>query len=221
MKRIIVIAPHSDDETIGAGGYLCKHRDNGDELFWVNVTNAKIEYGYSDEEVERWNRITSSVKTAYGFKKVYDLALEPSGLDRRDLSNLISNIYSIFCEVKPNVVLLPYHHDAHSDHRVVFDAVMACCKSFRTPSVEKIMCTEIISETDYADSDYGFVPNYFVDISEYIDEKIRILAIYNSEVKESPFPRNEEAIRGLAKYRGASCYAHYAEAYRVLKIIER
>ena len=99
--------------------------------------------------------------------------------------------------------------------------LMACCKSFRTPSVEKIMCTEIISETDYADSDYGFVPNYFVDISEYIDEKIRILAIYNSEVKESPFPRNEEAIRGLAKYRGASCYAHYAEAYRVLKIIER
>lgn len=47
MNKIVVFSPHSDDETLGAGGYLLKHRDMGDEIYWVNVTNAKTEYGYS------------------------------------------------------------------------------------------------------------------------------------------------------------------------------
>ena len=80
---------------------------------------------------------------------------------------------------------------------------------------------EILSETDYAVSDKGFVPNYYVDISPYIEKKIEIMKEYKSEIKASPFPRNVEAVRGLAKYRAAGCNVEYAEAFWLLKEIEK
>lgn len=221
MKNIVVIAPHMDDETIGAGGYLLKHKRNGNRIFWINVTNAKKEYGYSEKEVNYWNLVLEKVKEKIGFEEVFDLAMEPAGLDKLEKSKLINEFRNIFELIQPNIVLVPYYGDAHSDHRNVFDAVMACSKSFRAPYVEKILCMEIISETDYAIADTGFCPNYFVDISEVIEDKLKLIQIYGTEFMQSPFPRNEEAIRGLAKYRGASCYAHYAEAFRMIKCVER
>lgn len=221
MNRIIVVAPHSDDETIGAGGYLLKHKQLGDTICWINVTNAAGEYGYQEEDVKIWNRKIEIIKEQFKFDNVFDLALEPSGLDKIEKSRLINLFKDILHKVKPNIVLIPYYNDAHSDHRIVFESMMACCKSFRCPFVEMILCMEILSETDYSTSDFGFSPNYYVDISEYIDRKIEILKIYDSEISSSPFPRSVDAIKSLAKYRGASCYAHYAEAFRMIKFIER
>ena len=221
MKKIVVVSPHLDDETLGAGGYLLKHKDEGDEIYWINVTNAKKEYGYSEEEVAYWNDVLKKVESKIGFNQLYDLGLEPAGLNKMAGSNLIKCIKERIEDIRPNIVLLPYYGDVHSDHKLVFDAVMAACKPFRCPSLEQILCMEIISETDYAISDKGFCPNYFVDISKYIEKKIDILKIYSSEIEESPFPRSIDAVRSLAKFRGASCYLHYAEAFRVLNFIER
>lgn len=221
MKNIVVIAPHSDDETLGAGGYLLKHKGLGDKIYWVNVTNAKVEHGYTCEEVDAWNHIIQQVKIEMGFEEVFDLGFEPAGLDKLEKSKIVSEIKKVFDNIQPNVVLVPFYNDIHSDHRIVFEAAMACSKTFRCPSIEMILCMEIISETDYAVSDDGFVPNHYVDISEYIDKKIDILQLYDSEISNSPFPRNGEAIRGLAKYRGAACYCHYAEAFRIVKSVER
>lgn len=221
MNKIVVIAPHTDDETLGAGGYLLKRKSEGDVIYWINVTNVKVEYGYSIEEVKRWNEIIHMVSQKFNFKEVFDLALEPSSLDKMEKSLLISMLRTCLDNIQPDIVLLPFYDDTHSDHRVVFDAAIACCKSFRNPQIKKVMCMEIISETDYAISDRGFLPNYFVDISDYIDEKVEILELYKSEVHESPFPRSVDAIIALAKYRGASCYSHYAEAFRIVKEVER
>lgn len=221
MNKIVVFAPHSDDETLGAGGYLLKHRDMGDEIYWVNVTNAKTEYGYSEDEASRWNEIIDKVNMQFGFVKMYDLGLEPATLDCMCKATLISKIKDCIEVIKPNIVLLPYYEDTHSDHRIVFESVMACCKAFRNPSVEKILCMEIISETDYAISTKGFIPNYFVDITDYLEKKIEIMRLYDSEISLPPFPRSIEAIRGLASARGASSFCRYAEAFLLVKQVER
>ena len=76
---------------------------------------------------------------------------------------------------------------------------------------------EILSETDQAERSHGFVPTVFVDVTDYLDEKIRIMKTYKSEIDEPPFPRNEEAIRGLAAYRGATAHYKYAEAFYLVK----
>lgn len=220
MRKILVFAPHSDDETLGAGGMLLKSKNQGDEIYWVNVTRNREIYGSTKEEEKSGQEEISLVVEKYRINKLFDLGLEPAGLDKYRISELIGMFSEIVKEVAPQVILMPYRNDIHTDHRIVFDAVFACTKAFRYPSIKKILSMEIISETDYAYSDMGFVPNYYVDISDYIDNKIEIMKIYKDEIKNSPFPRNEEAIRGLAKYRGAACNVEYAEAFRIIKEIE-
>ena len=220
MKKILVFSPHSDDETLGAGGMLLKHRNKGDEIYWVNVTRNRELYGSTKEDELCGQKEINLVAEKYGVSKLFDLGLEPAGLDKYRTSELIEMFSKIVKEVEPQIVLMPFRNDIHTDHRIVFDAVFACTKAFRYPSIKKVLSMEIISETDYAYSDMGFVPNYYVDISDYIDNKIEIMKNYKDEIKNSPFPRNEEAIRGLAKYRGAACNVEYAEAFRIIKEIE-
>ena len=80
---------------------------------------------------------------------------------------------------------------------------------------------EILSETEFAPStkENSFVPNVFVDISDYITQKIEIMKIFQSELKEHPFPRSEKNLKALATFRGATCGCEYAESFMLLKEI--
>lgn len=221
MMKILVVSPHTDDETLGAGGFLLKHADAGDELYWLNVTNVKEEYGYTKEEEKQGREEIKRVAARYRMKEYIDLRLEPAALDQYRTSELVQMFSGEVGRIQPDIVILPYWNDVHSDHKIVFEAAYSSTKSFRYPSVTKILCMEIISETDYApDCTGGYTPNFYVDISDYLEEKIAIMKEYKNEIKESPFPRNEQAIRGLAKYRAAACNVEYAEAFRIMKEIE-
>ena len=215
--KVLVISPHPDDETLGAGGTLLKLKAEGHAIYWLNVTNMKPEYGYTPERVAERNAEIQKVKEAYGFTALYNLEIQPTAVDKIDMGDFIPMLKKIFEEVKPDMLLLPYQHDVHSDHRVLYEAAYACTKAFRAPYLKTVMCMEILSETDQAQREYGFVPNVFVDVTDYIDKKIDIMKIYASEIDAAPFPRNEEAIRGLAAYRGATGYYKYAESFYLVK----
>ena len=81
---------------------------------------------------------------------------------------------------------------------------------------------ETLSETEFAPStkEDSFVPNVFVDISEFMDKKIELMNIYESEIGKHPFPRSERNIRALATYRGATSNCNYAESFELLKEIK-
>ena len=80
---------------------------------------------------------------------------------------------------------------------------------------------ECLSETEFSApfSEYIFIPNYFVDITKFLDEKIEIMKIFESEIGTHPFPRSEKNIRALASFRGATAGVESAEAFHALKII--
>ena len=80
---------------------------------------------------------------------------------------------------------------------------------------------ETISETDFAPAliENAFIPNYYVDISDYFEKKQEILNIYKSELGEYPFPRSHRNIEALATMRGSQIGVEYAESYMVLKVI--
>ena len=122
----------------------------------------------------------------------------------------------------PNTVYVMNRSDAHSDHRVTFDAVMACTKSFRYPFIKKVLMYECLSETEFAPALHEkiFIPNYFVNISDFLEEKINAMNVYKSELGDHPFPRSILNIKALATYRGASVGVLYAEAFQLLKFID-
>ena len=81
---------------------------------------------------------------------------------------------------------------------------------------------ETLSETEFAPNliNNSFCPNVFIDIAKYIDKKIEIMNIYQSEISKHPFPRSKKNIKALATYRGASCGSEYAESFMLLKEIK-
>jgi LmbE family N-acetylglucosaminyl deacetylase len=137
------------------------------------------------------------------------------------MSELIGKISKVINDVKPNIIYLPFKGDVHSDHRKIFEAAYSCTKSFRYPFIKKIYMIETLSETEFAPStkEDSFIPNIFVNISEYMDKKIEIMKVFESEIAEHPFPRSERNLKALATLRGATAGCEYAESFMLLKEI--
>jgi len=223
MNRIVVISAHPDDEVLGCGGTLLKHLEKKDEIFWIIITNIFEENGFSKKSVHNRQLEIEKVAKKLGVKSVFKFEYPTMHLDSTTLPSLISKISKIFKEINPEVIYVMNRSDAHSDHRISFDAVIACTKSFRYPSIKKVLMYECISETEFAPAlpERVFQPNYYVDITDHFSEKVEIIKIYDSELKEHPFPRSIKNIKALATFRGASVGVEYAEAFQLLKFIDK
>ncbi|REE84509.1 LmbE family N-acetylglucosaminyl deacetylase [Paenibacillus taihuensis] len=219
MKNVVVVAPHPDDETLGCGGTLIRHIANGDLLHWVIVTEAVNLPGWTIERNVKRDREIQLVADKYGFRGIHTLGLPAARLTPEMLPSIIEKIGSLFRELCPEVVYAPYPGDAHSDHKIVFDAVAACSKWFRYPSVKRFMLYETLSETEFGFNPdlNGFRPNVFVDIAEQLDRKCEIALLFENEFHEFPFPRSVEAIHALAKFRGTSSGFEAAESFMLLR----
>lgn len=218
-KVVLVVAPHPDDETLGCGGTILVHKSKGDQVHWLIVTNMNKAAGYSQSKIDVRRREIEQVAAEYCFDSVQELGLSPAGLDGLPMSDIISGFGKIFSNISPDVIYLPYRGDAHTDHRVVFDAAAACVKWFRYPSVSRVLAYETLSETDFPINPdiCGFRPNVFVDISEFLEKKLSIAGIYDSEMASYPFPRSKIALRALAQLRGSGSGFCAAEAFMLLR----
>ncbi len=163
------------------------------------------------------------VEKFYAFDRVYNAGFTPAALDTYSKGELVSAVSDVINSEKPNTIYIPYRLDAHTDHAAVFDAVAACCKSFRYPWVRKVRAYEVLSETGFGlrPEDSGFKPNLYVDVTGFLDKKIEAMKIYNDEIGDHPFPRSEAAIRALATYRGTFAGTMEAEAFISLLEIDK
>lgn len=217
-NKVLIVAVHPDDETLGCGGTLLKHKANGDRLHWLICTTIDNNHNYymkREKEIDE-------VSTLYGFDSVHNLRLKTMQVDEYSISELIGKISKVINEVKPNIVYLPFKGDVHSDHRKIFEASYSCTKSFRYPFIKKIYMMETLSETEFAPStkEDSFIPNVFVDVSKYFEKKIEIMNLFESEIAEHPFPRSERNLKALATLRGATAGCEYAESFVLLKEIQ-
>ncbi len=218
MKKILVIAPHPDDETLGCGGTILKHKDNNDEVNCVFVTSI----GKKSKEYKKRNSEIKKVNSYYSFNNLILGKFEPSKLDQYKKKKIIDFISSIVEKLKPEIIYVPFREDAHSDHRIVYDCVSPVFKTFRYPSVKSIRIYETLSETNFKNniSKENFEPNLWIDISKYLKQKIEIMKIYKSEIKKHPFPRSEKSIKALAILRGSYSGHKFSEAFKIVKQID-
>ena len=200
--RVLVVSPHPDDETLGAGGTLLKVKAQGHQIFWMNITDMRAEDGWPEDKISYRQEQIRKVKAFYQFDGFYNLAFPPTRLSCMDEGTIIGAIKKVYDEVKPEWIIIPGQYDAHSDHHVVYNCCMAAAKTFRAPYIRRITTMEIISETDYGFQAEKFTPNLFVDITDTLEGKIEAMKIYDTEIEEVPFPRSLENIRSLASVRG-------------------
>ena len=218
MNTVLIVAPHPDDETLGCGGSILRHVAEGDSVHWLIVTHIS-ESEASPERVSTRESEIQKVAEQYGIVGKTNLRFPTTRLDTIPMGDLVGAISEVMQDVEPNTIYLPYRNDIHTDHAAVFDAVAACTKWFRYPHITRVLAYETLSETDFViDPDAnGFTPTVFVDISRFIESKVEIMNIFESEIGKHPFPRSEAAIRSLATLRGAASGVDAAEAFMLLR----
>ena len=216
--KTIVVAPHPDDEVLGVGGTLLRRKFEGAKVAWLIVTAVTSQAGWSNERIKKRADEIESVKVLFGFDSVFELNLPTTLLDQMPIGDLITAISNVFKTFEPDEVFVPHSSDVHSDHRIVFDAVISCTKWFRHPSIKRVLAYETLSETDFGSvTSQGFRPNVFVNIEQYLADKLRAMQVYQSEMSGFPFPRSGEAIQALAVLRGAASGFKAAEAFELLR----
>lgn len=217
--NVLIVSVHPDDETLGCGGTILKHVEQGDSVFWLIITAAAEAAGYSIDFIKKRNEQIELVSQAYRFNETFQLNFPTTKLHTIDFIDIITAIASVIRNIEPRIVYSINRSDVHTDHQVVARAVISSAKSFKCPYIKRALMYECLSETEIMPPlpENIFIPNVYSDISNFLDRKIEIMKIYESEIQESPLPRSVETIKALARFRGASIGVKYAEAFMLLR----
>ena len=219
MSKVLVIAPHPDDETLGCGGALFKHKAEGDDIYWLIITGISQEGGWQEKVVNKRDNEIDAVAEKYGFSDVFNLRLPTTKIDTLPVSDLIEEISNVYKKVEPDIIYMPFAYDVHTDHQIIAKALQSTLKWFRYPHIKKVYMYEIPSETEFNFVENRFFrPNVFVNISLYLEDKIEVMKIYAGEMGEFPFPRSEKTIRALAALRGSQSGFESAEAFELVYV---
>ncbi len=222
-KKILVIVAHADDETLGCGGTILKHINNGDSvhvMFMTKGISARINNKENAEEVR-----TASMKKAMltlGVCHYYTFDFPDNKMDTVPLLDIVQKIEYVLNDYQPDTVYTHFSHDLNIDHQVTHQAVMTACRPIENFCVNTILSFEVLSSTEWNSKSHPqFQAQYIVDISSFWQQKVLSLSCYDEELRAFPHSRSIKCIEALATLRGATHGLKKAEAFQVERIIER
>ena len=210
--KILVIAPHPDDEVLGMGGTIKKLSKKNKIILCVVSEGATAQY--KDKKMIKVRR-DSCKKTAkiLGISQIQFLDYPDM---RLNLSHLDINkkLEEIIEKYKPEIVYTAPKNDLNLDHQVVFNSTLVACRP--KSGVKQILCYEIQGNTKVP-----FVPNVFENIEKEFPYKIKGFKMYKSEIEEFPNPRSIAAIENLAIQRGIESGTRKAEAFELIRVVNQ
>ena len=221
IDRILVVAPHPDDEVLGCGGTIRKFTSKGREAHVLIVTRGDPKL-YAEERIANVRNEARKAHRLLGVAETVFADYLAPNLDMTSKAEIAGTIGETIRERKIDTLFLPHRGDIHHDHRVVFEAGLVAARPVGANPVKKIFAYETLSETEWAApySDDSFIPTYFVDIAQEIEHKLAAISCFASQLREFPNPRSLENIESLAKFRGATVGFERAEAFATIRIIE-
>ena len=215
--RIVVIAPHNDDEILGVGGTMAKYAKQGHEVIVCEVTAGDLE----DEMVQLQKREAIASHELMNVKTHF-MDLPVVGLREMKTTELNAAFQRHMQELQPDIVFLPHKGDMHIDHRMTIEAAMVALRPVSLPNLKAIYAYETLSETDWntPSVDNSFIPTLFVDITDEMETKLEAMKCHASQLCEYPHPRSLEALRALAMHRGSTVCRKYGEAFMVIREVQ-
>jgi len=229
-NKILVIVAHADDETIGCGGTLLKHRDAGDEIKIIfmtdgvgartsplkpnDVANSKV-----TKEVEHRLRCQKMVCGILKVSQYYNYDFPDNRMDQVALIDVAQKIEPILSAYRPTIIYTHHGGDLNVDHRIVHQATITACRPQPNSPIKTILTFEVNSSSEWSSASIGdnFTPNYFVDISQHQEKKQQLLHHYQGEMQPFPHSRSTEAIRYLNNTRGSHIGVESAEAFMLIR----
>ena len=221
-EKLLVIAPHSDDEILGCGGLISKIKKEGGKVF-VLIFNLGFE---KNDTKESQDKRKQEVKEAMNALKVDDYHLvHEKADDNRDLDveplhsliEIIESTSNVSLEkISPTIVAIPTIFSHHQDHVHVHNACIAALRPISTPISSIVLSYEAPEHSRWSSSGV-FEPNFFVEIDDVIENKIMAFSKYNSQIRLGG--RDADSIRSQAKYRGQEVGKNLCEAFYVHRFI--
>lgn len=219
--RVLLIAPHMDDEVLGAGATLAKHADRGDAVMVCVVANRAYGHRYRASAIRKEEAAMRRAQRILGYQHVRLLNLPDEQLDR-GLIDLIVPLERVYREAKPDVVYTCHRGDLHQDHRAVFEASMVVCRPLQSHWPRRVLCYEVPSSTEPAAwlADRPFLPtSYELITPEQLERKLAAMRCYERETRAFPHPRSPEGLTVYARRRGVEIGSEAAEAFMVVREI--
>ena len=218
MKNILIIAPHPDDEILGCGGTMLKYINEGNNIYVCIVTHAEPPIYPKGASIP----IQAAAKKCHqwmGVKKTFFLDFPTVMLETVDRYKINNAILNVINETKADTVFIPHYGDMQKDHQIVAEACMVSVRPKYEHKVTEVYGYETMSETAWniPNVQNEFIPNVFVDISDFIVSKLEAMKYYDSQLSPFPDARSLEAIEALARYRGALMHMKAAEAFMLLR----
>lgn len=219
--NVLVIAPHPDDEVLGAGGTIAKRAAAGHDVYVCIVTKG-CEPLFHEPMIEQGRNECRTADKFLGVKETFFLDFPAAMLEEVPRYKLNDGILSIVQRVKPDEVYIPHRGDMQIDHKMVVDAAMVALRPKYEQRVMRIYAYETLSETgwDAPNTINEFIPTVYEDITSTIDKKLEAMSMFKTQLAEFPNARSIGAIEALAKYRGSTVTVNAAEAFVLIREIK-
>lgn len=221
-KKILVIAPHSDDAELGCGGYLAKQAILGAEITVVVMAVGTIRHVDSGKTVHASTRLDEAVAAGevLGVKSVV-LGFDgmDSLMDTLPMRDVIDKIGAAIVSYAPDEVLLPLP-SAHQDHEVVYKAAIAACRPRpATRGIKAILAYEYPATGWGSGSEFSAGRGgMYVDITEVMPIKQAALNCHKSQMRDGQDLISTYAADALARLRGVESCCQYAELLHVIRM---
>lgn len=221
MKNVLVVAAHADDETLGCGGTIARHVNEGDNVFLLIMADGVYSRPASSEsDLDNRNYALKKVQSTLGITSVYQLNLPDNQMDKVPLLEIVQQVEKVIDFVQPCIIYTHHHGDLNSDHKLTNAAVLTACRPFPDTCVREIYGFEIISSSEWSvPFSNPFLPVYFVNITHYLPIKLKALEFYREEMREPPHSRSIHHAEILARHRGYSVGIEAAEGFEVYRLI--
>jgi len=221
IDAVAVIAAHPDDEVLGCGGTIARLAKDGRPVHILLIADGVSSRGGSlvaetvQEDFTIRNEAAERACKILGCQSVQLLGFPDNRLDSLDLLHVVKAIEDFIQKHKPSTVFTHHAGDVNIDHRVVHDAVIAACRPLPGYFVNELLFFEVPSSTEWRPPGSGqvFDPNWFFDVADVLDVKLKALEAYRAEMRAFPHPRSLVAVEALARWRGASAGFDAAEAF--------
>ncbi len=229
-NKVLVVAAHPDDEILGCGGTMAKHIKNGDSVHVAILAEGITSRDKQRNREAHLGELSYLAKTAHkaneiiGVTSLKLLDFPDNRMDSVDRLDVIKVVEELINEYKPNIVYTHHIGDVNIDHRRIHEAVITACRPIPgNHFVEQVLFFETASSTEWQTpgSAPAFVPNWYVDISDTLELKLKALEAYMYEMRDWPHARSVKALEHLARWRGANVGVDAAEAFILGRKIEK
>ena len=220
-EAILIVAAHADDEVLGCGGTIVRHVAEGDEVHVLFMADGVSSRGdVHPSKFEHRNQAREAALQILGVTQFYALDFPDNRMDSVPLLDVVHELEPIVRQVQPTRIYTHHHGDLNIDHRATHQAVLTACRPLPGSSVQEILAFEVMSSTEWANPGFApFTPNAFVDITDFLEVKLKALAAYEIEMCPPPHSRSVEHIESLARHRGHSVGVEAAEGFEVVRLL--